>query len=136
MYNLIRWLGICAALGILALHPWGLGRAADLPGINPPTDISCIVVKIDGEEIVRQLPRPIPVERQGEIRSAFVRLGQEFSLFGATDVQKSRGARIVLEATSQKMTVEIGRVCYVMMNYCGQNCYGQGCESIIIRSIK
>ena len=99
----------------------------------PPTEVSCLTVSMDGQEFHRDLAKPIPVTSKGEIRSAFVRLGQEMQLFGS-DAEKVKGARLVEAAL--KGDYEVGRVCYVLMNYCAPNCFGNGCAIVKFPYVK
>lgn len=100
-----------------------------------PSEISCLTVSMDGQEFHRDLLRPTPANAPGQIRSAFLRIGQEMQLFGS-DAEKVKGARLVQAMLEGGGSYEVGRVCYVLMDYCAPSCTGQGCAKIRVPSIK
>ena len=99
-----------------------------------PDSISCLNVVVDGQQIHADLAKPIPVTATGQIRAAFVRMGQEMS-FSADDKERSQGARLV-KTLIEGGSYQVGRVCYVLMDYCAPNCTGQGCATTRVPGIK
>ena len=98
-----------------------------------PSEISCLTVSIDGKDFYRLLPRAIPVTSKGEIRSAFVRVGQEWTLFGS-ELEKLKGARLIQAGLEQDYSV--GRLCYVWLARCAPECTGMGCATIRVPGIR
>lgn len=124
-------LSLLVALVLLALvvtEP--LARSAP-PAEKPaaPTEISCLTVEGLGPDFVLPLARPIPANSPKEVREALLRHGQEMQLFGS-DVEKLKGAKLVVAALDSEIVVTYGRMCYVWLARCAPECTGNGCAVI------
>lgn len=120
-----------AAIFVVRAQSGPLDGPGPPPGTShkPPTEITCLSANIGGEEVHRQLDVPIPVTNRGQIRSAFVRWGQELQFVGS-DRQKVGGAKMVQDfvlSTDARSTYVVGSVCYVLRVYCDPSCWGNGC---------
>jgi hypothetical protein len=140
-----------AAIFVVRAQSGPLDGPGPPPGTThkPPTEITCLSANIGGEEVHRQLDLPIPVTNRGQIRSAFVRWGQELQFVGK-ESHRLAGAKMVQDfivgptnpppvevwsrpGTSVKVSVEatdsyiVGGVCYVLKVWCDPSCWGNGC---------
>lgn len=106
--------------------------------LGAPSTIECLTVEIDGETLHQELTKPIPVENEKAVRHAYQRFGLGLAQKGLdfgdekSVLQGVRIAQTVLDGG----TYVAGRVCYVSLEYCSPNCWGNGCATIRVPSIK
>lgn len=135
--NMLVYWGL--AVYLLLVCP-GTTKAGNGPldGPNPPPDIECLTVDLDGAQLYHSV-LPKPIRTKDEVQAAFVRLGQELQaralVTGEARVGKE-GRRIVEAATSKGFDYVAGRVCYVLLKYCDPTCFGNGCATLRIPSDK